>query len=256
MNEIQIFTNSYFGKLRVIEKDGKVWFCLVDVCRALGIKNPRDVKKRLDFGGVDTIDVSTLSKNQYGEFTRTQIMTFINEPNLYRCIFEGKKAEAKQFQDWVFNDVLPQIRKTGGYIPVSAEDDEKTILAKAVNIMMRTIEEKDALLEAQEPKVRFADAVTACDGSILIRELAKLLTQNGVEIGQTRLFAWLREHGYLFKRNTSPIQEWVEKGIFETHVTLISTNHGGIERITTYVTGKGQKYFVDGFLSGRFSIDS
>ena len=117
------------------------------------------------------------------------------------------------------------------------------------------MEEKDALLEKQEPKVRFADAVTACDGSILIRELAKLLTQNGVEIGQTRLFAWLREHGYLFKRNTSPIQEWVEKGIFETHVTLIGTNRGNMERITTYVTGKGQRYFVDGFLTGRFSIN-
>ena len=155
----------------------------------------------------------------------------------------------------MFNEVLPQIRRTGGYIPVSAEDDEKTILAKAVNIMMRTIEEKEAIIESQKPMVRFAEAVTACDGSILIRELAKLLTQNGVEIGQTRLFAWLREHGYLFKRNTSPIQEWVEKGIFETHVTLIGTNRGNMERITTYVTGKGQRYFVDGFLTGRFSIN-
>ena len=256
MNEIQIFTNSYFGKLRVIEKDGKVWFCLVDVCRALGIKNPRDVKKRLDFGGVDTIDVSTLSKNQYGEFTRTQIMTFINEPNLYRCIFEGKKAEAKQYQDWVFNEVLPQITKTGGYIPVKAEDDEKTILCRAIQILKRTVDEKDALLEKQEPKVQFANAITASNGEILVRELAKLLTQNGIPIGQNRLFGWLRHHGYLFKRDTSPIQEWVEKGIFSTHVTLIATNHGTIERITTYVTGKGQKYFVDGFLSGRFSIDS
>ena len=254
MNEIQIFTNNHFGELRVIEKDGKVWFCLKDVCKALGINNPRDVKKRLDSRGVDTIDAPSNSKNQHGEFTMMNPMTFIDEANLYRCIFQSKKAEAKQFQDWVFNEVLPQIRKTGGYIPVTKEDDEKTILCRALQILKRTVEEKDALLDKQEPKVQFANAVTASDGSILVRELAKLLTQNGIEIGQNRLFGWLRHHGYLFKRNTSPIQEWVEKGIFETHIFLIETNHGTIERITTYVTAKGQQYFIDGFLSGRFSF--
>ena len=254
MNEIQIFTNNHFGELRVIEKDGKVWFCLVDVCRALELKNSRKVKTRLDSSGVTSSDASTFSKNRHGEFTRTQTFTFIDESNLYRCIFQSKKEEAKVFQDWVFDDVLPQIRRTGGYIPVNAEDDEKTILCRALQILQRTVEEKDALLDKQEPKVQFANAITASDGSILIRELAKLLTQNGIEIGQNRLFGWLRHHGYLFKRNTSPIQEWVEKGIFETHVFLIETNHGTIERITTYVTAKGQQYFIDGFLSGRFSF--
>ena len=255
MNNIHIFSNNSFGKLRVIVKDGKVWFCLSDACKALEIKNPRQVKARLDSGGVISNDVSTSSKNQHGEFTRITTMTYIDEANLYRCIFQSKKEEAKQFQDWVFNEVLPQIRKTGGYIPVTKEDDEKTILCRAIQILKRTVDEKVALLEKQEPKVQFANAITASDGEILVRELAKLLTQNGVEIGQTRLFAWLREHGYLFKRNTSPIQEWVEKGIFETHVTLIGTNRGNMERITTYVTGKGQRYFVDGFLTGRFSIN-
>ena len=171
MNEIQIFTNNHFGELRVIEKDGKVWFCLVDVCRALELKNSRQVKTRLESGDVISVDVSTLSKNQYGEFTRTQIMTFINEANLYRCIFESKKEEAKVFQDWVFDDVLPQIRRTGGYIPVNAEDDEKTILCKAIQILQRTVEEKDTLLDKQEPKVQFANAITASDGSILVREI-------------------------------------------------------------------------------------
>ena len=199
----------------MIVKDGKVWFCLADACKALEIKNPRKVKVRLDSGGVTSSDASTSSKNQHGEFTRTQTFTFIDESNLYRCIFQSKKAEAKQYQDWVFNEVLPQ---------------------------------------KQEPKVQFANAITASNGEILVRELAKLLTQNGIAIGQNRLFGWLRHHGYLFKRDTSPIQEWVEKGIFSTHVTLIATNHGTIERITTYVTGKGQQYFVDGFLSGRFSF--
>ena len=204
MNNIHIFSNNSFGELRVIEKDGKVWFCLSDVCKALELKNPSQVKTRLDSRGVTTSDVSTNSKNRHGEFTRITTMSYIDEANLYRCIFQSKKEEAKQFQDWVFNEVLPQIRKTGGYIPITKEDDEKTILCRAIQILKRTVDEKDALLEKQEPKVRFADAITASDGEILVRELAKLLTQNGVEIGQTRLFAWLREHGYLFKRNTSP----------------------------------------------------
>ena len=213
------------------------------------------MKARLNRAGVISNDGCSTSVNQYGcKSVRTIKMTYIDEANLYRCIFQSKKEEAKQYQDWVFNEVLPQITKTGGYIPVKAEDDEKTILCRAIQILKRTVDEKDALLEKQEPKVQFANAITASNGEILVRELAKLLTQNGIAIGQNRLFGWLRHHGYLFKRDTSPIQEWVEKGIFSTHVTLIATNHGTIERITTYVTGKGQQYFVDGFLSGRFSF--
>ena len=212
------------------------------------------MKARLDSRGVISNDTPTTCKNRHGVFTMMNPMTFIDEANLYRCIFQSKKEEAKQFQDWVFNEVLPQIRKTGGYIPITKGDDEKTILCRAIQILKRTVDEKVALLEKQEPKVQFANAITASNGEILVRELAKLLTQNGIAIGQNRLFGWLRHHGYLFKRDTSPIQEWVEKGIFSTHVTLIATNHGTIERITTYVTGKGQQYFVDGFLSGRFSF--
>ena len=131
------------SELRVIEKDGKVWFCLSDVCKALELNNPSKVKTRLDSGGLTSSEVSTLLKNQYGEFTRTQTFTFIDESNLYRCIFQSKKAEAKVFQDWVFDDVLPQIRRTGGYIPVNADDDEKTILCKAIQILQRTVEEKN-----------------------------------------------------------------------------------------------------------------
>ena len=130
------------------------------------------------------------------------------------------------------------------------------ILCKALNIMKRTIEQKDELIESQNPKVLFADAVTACDDSILIRDLAKLITQNGINIGQNRLFCWLRLNGYLFKRETRPIQKWVEQGLFETSVSLIETHHGTMERCTTKVTGKGQQYFVNGFVTGRFKADN
>ena len=252
-NEIQVFNHEQFGQIRICLNEGKEWFCLSDVCKALEINNPRDVKKRLQQRGVVTIDTPTY--NQHGTMVM-QEMTYIDEANLYRCIFQSRKQEAEQFQNWVFEVVLPQIRRTGGYIPVSREDDEKTILAKALLIYKRTIEEKEALIEEQKPKVMFAEAVTSSEDSILIRDLAKLITQNGVKIGQGRLFYWLRLHGYLFQRETRPIQKWVEEGLFDTNVTLVQTNHGTKERITTKVTGKGQQYFIEGFVSGRFKYSN
>ena len=247
--QIQVFTHELFGQIRISCDEGKEWFCLSDVCKALEITNPRDVKKRLLQRGVVTIDTPTY--NQHGAMVM-QPMTYVDEPNLYRCIFQSRKQEAEQFQNWVFEVVLPQIRRTGGYIPIREEDDEKMILCKALMIYKRTVEEKDKLLEAQRPQVMFAEAVTSCEDSILIRDLAKLITQNGVKIGQARLFYWLRLHGYLFQRETRPIQKWVEQGLFDTNVTLVETHHGTKERITTKVTGKGQRYFIDGFVSGRF----
>lgn len=190
---------------------------------------------------------------------------FVNEDGLYDVILDSRKPSAKAFRKWVTSEVLPQIRKTGGYIPLAAEDDEKAILAKAVRILNRTLEEKDGLLrqkdgllrqkdemlerkdgllEAQRPKVEFADAVTAGDGCILMSELAKLLTRNGYPTGRTRLFRWMRENGYIFKRSREPIQKWVEAGLFVTSVTMIKTHHGSEERVTTKITGKGQAYFL------------
>ena len=247
--EIQQFENAQFGKIRGMNIDGEPWFAGKDVAIALGYTNPQ--KAIRDHVDEDDKRGERIVHPSGG----TQLTVLVNYSGLYSLILSSKLPQAREFKHWVTAVVLPQITKTGGYIPVKAEDDEKTILCRAIQILKRTVDEKDALLEKQEPKVQFANAITASNGEILVRELAKLLTQNGVEIGQTRLFAWLREHGYLFKRNTSPIQEWVEKGIFETHVTLIGTNRGNMERITTYVTGKGQRYFVDGFLTGRFSIN-
>ena len=244
--EIKIFENEQFGQLRGININGEAWLMATDVARKLGYTNPQKAIR-------DHVDEDDKTVNESFTVNGTRPV-LVNESGVYSLILSSKLPQAREFKHWVTAVVLPQIRRTGGYILVTAEDDEKTILCKAIQILQRTVEEKDALLDKQEPKVQFANAITASDGSILIRELAKLLTQNGIEIGQNRLFGWLRHHGYLFKRNTSPIQEWVEKGIFETHVFLIETNHGTIERITTYDTAKGQQYFIDGFLSGRFSF--
>ena len=244
--EIQIFKHEKFGNIRTINKNDEPWFVGKDVASVLGYKSPSVAICE----NVDSEDKTTFVISESGSKYKSKT-TFINESGLYSLILSSKLPQAKEFKRWVTNEVLPQIRKTGGYIPLNGCEDGADIMARALMIAQRTIEQKDALLEMQKPKVRFAEAVTGSDGSILIGELAKLITQNGYEIGRTRLFDWLRMNGYLFKNSTEPIQKWVEKGLFETKVSLIHTHHGEHEVLTTKVTGKGQRYFIDVFLSGR-----
>ena len=244
--EIQIFKNDRFGEVRTMVINGEPWFVGKDVASVLGYKSPSVAICE----NVDSEDKTTFVISESGSKYKSKT-TFINESGLYPLILSSKLPQAKEFKRWVTNEVLPQIRKTGGYIPLNDCEDTGEIMARALMIAQRTIEQKDALLEMQKPKVRFAEAVTGSDGSILIGELAKLITQNGYEIGRTRLFDWLRMNGYLFKNSTEPIQKWVEKGLFETKVSIIHTHHGEHEVLTTKVTGKGQRYFIDVFLSGR-----
>lgn len=242
-NEIKIFENPEFGRIRTVSDErGEPWFCLADVCKVLGLKQ-NGVVMRLEKGVISTEPLSTIGG--------TQMANFVNEDGLYDVVLDSRKPSARAFRKWVTSEVLPQIRRTGGYVPLEEQDDEKTILAKAVRILNRTLEQKDVLLrrkeeliEEQRPKVEFADALTTGDGCILISEMAKLLTRNGFVTGRTRLYRWMREHGYIFKRSTEPIQMWVERGIFAQSVTVIKTNHGSEERVTTKVTGKGQEYFL------------
>ena len=242
-NEIKIFESPEFGRIRTVSDErGEPWFCLADVCKVLGLKQ-NGVVMRLEKGVISTEPLSTRGG--------TQMANFVSEDGLYDVILDSRKPSARAFRKWVTSEVLPQIRRTGGYVPLEEQDDEKTILAKAVRILNRTLEQKDVLLrrkeeliEEQRPKVEFADALTTGDGCILMSEMAKLLTRNGYPTGRTRLYRWMREHGYIFKRSTEPIQMWVERGIFAQSVTVIKTNHGSEERVTTKVTGKGQEYFL------------
>lgn len=243
-NEMKIFESPEFGRIRTVSDErGEPWFCLADVCKVLGLKQ-RHVRERLDDGVVSTDTIAD-------SLGRLQMANFVSEDGLYDVILDSRKPSARAFRKWVTSEVLPQIRRTGGYVPLEEQDDEKTILAKAVRILNRTLEQKDVLLrrkeeliEEQRPKVEFADALTTGDGCILMSEMAKLLTRNGYPTGRTRLYRWMREHGYIFKRSTEPIQMWVERGIFAQSVTVIKTNHGSEERVTTKVTGKGQEYFL------------
>lgn len=243
--EIQIFKNERFGEVRTTVINGEPWFVGKDVAEMLGYR----LARKALYDHVEDDDKKGVPiQNPLGG---KQEMTIINESGLYSLILSSKLPQAKEFKRWVTSEVLPQIRKTGGYIPLNDCEDTGEIMARALMIAQRTIEQKNALLEMQKPKVRFAEAVTGSDDSILIGELAKLITQNGYEIGRTRLFDWLRRNGYIFKNSTEPIQKWVEKGLFETKVSIIHTHHGEHEVLTTKVTGKGQRYFIDVFLSKK-----
>ena len=254
MASIEIFKNESFGEVRVAGTSDEPLFCLADICRVLEIKNVSDCKSRLDQRGIVLTDTPT--RNQYGAEVIQQLV-YINEKNLYKVIMRSDKPQAEPFQDWVCGEVLPSIRKTGSY---SVQKLSRKELAQMV---IEAEEEKERLqlevkireekIEQDKPKVIFADAVSTSQRSCLIAELAKILKQNGVDMGQNRLFDWLRKHGYLCSRGqyyNQPTQRAQELGLFEIKQTTINKPDGSIlVSTTTKVTGKGQIYFVNKFLN-------
>ena len=186
-------------------------------------------------------------------------MSFIPEGDLYRLIAHSKLPKAEEFERWVFEEVLPTIRKTGGYVNDTAQFINSYFpqldagQRSALSAMLGEAKRMGEKIEADRPKVLFADAVETSKSTILVGDLAKLLKQNGVDIGQKRLFAWLRDHGYLIKSGASknmPTQTAMERKLFEIKETTISNPDGSIRVTrTTKVTGKGQQYFIEKFLS-------
>lgn len=251
MNELQIFNNEEFGEIRTVLANNEPMFCLSDVCKALEISNVGNVKQRLSEKGIHTADTHTNGGMQK--------MTFISEANLYKTIFQSRKESAERFTDWVTSEVLPSIRKNGGYIAGQETLSDDELLSKALLVAHnkiaerdKIIEQKQARIEQMKPKAIFADAVATSRTSILIGDLAKLICQNGYQIGQKRLFEWLRNNGYLCKSGSSrnmPMQRYVEQGLFDVKESNVQNPDGSV-RITrtTKITGKGQLYFVNKFL--------
>lgn len=245
MANIQVFEYQN-NKVRTVDMDGEAWFVLKDVCAVLGINNNRMAADRLDDDekGVSLID--TLGGKQE--------MVIVNESGLYHVILRSDKPEAAPFRRWVTNDVLPAIRKTGSYN--APQLTRSQLLATALIAAHEELEQKDKQIETMKPKALFADAVSASKKSILVGELAKLLSQNGINIGQNRLFDWMRKNGYLIKDPKRsdynlPTQRSMEKGLFEIKETTIQhSDHVSINR-TPKVTGKGQVYFVNLFLKSE-----
>lgn len=243
MNTLQIFKNKEFGQIRTVTIDNEPWFVGKDVASALGYTNPQKAVR-------DHVSEEDRGMNEMDTPSGRQNLVVINESGLYALIFGSKLESAKRFKHWVTSDVLPAIRKTGGYQMKAPEGKE--LLALAVLEAQKTIEEQNAQIERMRPKEIFADAVTTSRQSILIGQLAKLICQNGHSIGQNRLFQWMRDNGYLMKSGNNynmPMQRYVEQGLFEIKERSITNPDGSVKLTrTTKVTGKGQQYFINKFL--------
>lgn len=248
MQELQIFKNEEFGEVRTVTIDNEPWFVGKDVAEAVGYSKARNAIS------AHVSDEDKKDAPIQGTQGGTQNMTIINESGLYALIFGSKLESAKRFKHWVTSEVLPTIRKTGGYQMQAPQGKE--LLALAVLEAKKTIEEQTAQIERMKPKEIFADAVATSHTAILIGDLAKLLKQNGVETGQKRLFVWMREHGYLIKRKGAdwnmPTQKSMEMGLFEVKESTVNNPDGSVRiNKTTKVTGKGQQYFINKFLGDK-----
>lgn len=253
-NDIQLF--DFQGEqVRVIERNKEPWFVAKDVVAILKYSNPRDALiKHVDNSDKisEIVKASQLSRNATG-FINADL---INEAGVYSLIFESQLPTAKKFKHWVTHEVLPAIRKHGAYMT-----DEKAFnvihnkdgLADLLQQAADQLKEKDVQIEAMKPKALFADSVTTSHTTILIGELAKILRGNGIDIGSTRLFTWLRNHGYLINRKGTdwnmPTQKAMNLGLFKIKETAINHSDGttSISK-TTKVTGKGQVYFINKFM--------
>ena len=257
MKELKIFENNEF-EIRTTVYNEEPYFSLNDVCKILELNNPSQAKTRLNKDGV-------ISNEVIDSLGRTQKANFINEANLYKLAFQSRKPQAERFTDWVTSEVLPAIRKHGAYMTDGVI--ERTLTDPDYLIMLATnLKEekaKRALAEAEnernKPKVLFADTVSASARSCLMGELAKLISQEAIrqgrineKIGQNKLFAWMRNNGYLCKsgeRKNQPLQQYVEQGLFEMKKgSYVDSKGANVVTTTTKVTGKGQIYFINKFL--------
>lgn len=247
---LQVFTNAEYGSVRTLMRNDEPYFVASDICKSLEIGNSSDAISRLDEDekGVASIDTPG------GE----QIMAIVSESGLYSLILGSRKPGAKRFKRWITHEVIPSIRKYGAYMTPATIDNIINDPDFGIKLLNALKEEREktkqltAKIEEDKPKTVFADAVSASHTSILIGDLAKLIQQNGYEIGQNRLFEWMRQNGYLIKNGSSrnmPMQRYVEQGLFEIKESTVQNPNGSI-RITKTpkVTGKGQVYFVNMFI--------
>lgn len=254
MNEMTVFKNPTFGAIRTLQRNGEPWFVAADVCRALEID--RTATRRLDDDEKGVHSTQTLGG--------TQEVSIVNEPGLYSLVLGSRKPEAKEFKRWITHEVIPSIRKHGAYMTgetlmkALAEPDNMIKLLTTLKQEQEARQKLETKVEEDKPKVLFADAVSASKTSILIGDLAKLIRQNGVAIGQNRLFKWMRDNKYLCSTGDKynlPSQQSMEMGLFEIKETTINNPDGSVRVTrTTKITGKGQQYFINKFLTAQEAV--
>lgn len=248
--DIQIFKNEQFGQICVVERDGEPWFVAVDICGALDIANSRDALTRIDEDEKGVALTDTLGG--------AQEVAVVNEPGLYSLVLGSRKSEARAFKRWITHDVIPAIRKTGMYATPATVEAMLANPDTMIQVLQAFKDEREQRLAletrvvADAPKVAFADAVETSTDSCLVGQLAKIIRQNGYEIGANRLFEYLRKEGYLCRAGSNrnmPTQRSMEAGWFEVKESVLENPDGSIRVVRTpKVTGKGQIYFVNKFL--------
>lgn len=248
MNDVTIFRKDEFGAVRAVTLEGEPWFVAADVCRALGIGDSRTATARLDADEKGAVLIRTLG----GE----QKVTIISESGLYALVLSSRKPEAKAFKRWITHEVIPSIRKTGGYIAGQETMDDDQLLANALMVAQRKIAERNKQLEAANakiqadaPKVLFAETVEKAEGDILVRQLAKLMVQRGYDTGEKRLYDLLRRDGFVIKANAkdqnAPTQRSVDMGLMRSIERTVSSAEKTFISSTTVITPKGQIYFLN-----------
>lgn len=248
MNDVTIFRKDEFGAVRAVTLEGEPWFVAADVCRALGLGNSSMAVSKLDEDekGISLID--TLG----GE----QKLGIVNESGLYALVLSSRKPEAKAFKRWITHEVIPSIRKTGGYIAGQETMDDDQLLANALMVAQRKIAERNKQLEAANakiqadaPNVLFAETVEKAEGDILVRQLAKLMVQRGYDTGEKRLYDLLRRDGFVIKANAkdqnTPTQRSVDMGLMRSIERTVSSAEKTFISSTTVITPKGQIYFLN-----------
>lgn len=246
MNNIQLFNSPEFGQIRTITDNDGIYFVGKDVAEILGYTNTR---KAL----IDHVDLEDKGVTKCDTPGGVQDLTTINESGLYSLVLSSKLPSAKRFKRWVTSEVLPALRRQGGYMLTGANETPEQIMARALKIADEALKRKDALIEEMKPKALFADAVGASDNTCLVGELAKMLRQNGVDIGANRLFKRLRNEGFLGKYGSNynvPTQRSMELGLFRIKEATIRHPDGHVTlRRTPKCTGKGQCYFMKRYAS-------
>ena len=252
MQDLQIFKNEEFGEIRGIRIGNEPWFVGKDIAETLGYTNPQKALR-------DHVDEEDKGVNKMDTPGGKQKIIFINESGLYSLIMSSKLPSTKKFKRWVTNEVLPSIRKTGGYIAGEENMSEDELILKAMNVLNAKVEnlrlenkKLEDRIEEQKPKVLFADSVETSKSSVLIGELAKIIKQNGHDIGQNRLFEWLRTNNYLISRKGTdynmPTQKSMNLELFEVKETSITHSDGHIS-ISKTPKVTGQVYFVNKFIN-------
>lgn len=237
MNKLQVFKNNEFGEVKTMQNENGIWFVGNEISKILGYSNYRNAI-------VNHVDEEDKMCTQIEYAGQKRKITIINESGLYSLVLSSKLPTAKKFKRWVTSEVLPQIRQTGGYIPTNKDETEEDILAKAILIAQKTIEKKNKIIEEQKPLVSFANKVATSQNSLLVREVAKLASKQGLNIGERRLWNKLREWGLIFKNSREPKQYGIDRGYFEVVEGTKESSRGTFTYQTTKVTGKGQVYVI------------